>query len=482
MPDTRAPNHNTCNMSPHAPATPAVQRLRATAYQVYAMKVILASSSKAADTLQPHCPRTQKLLEENMALRAETDRLKRRRSKEEELCKTVRRLNEQVERQRLTMDLLGSRATREREELQETAKRLLIRQKVTLDEKRERELSSLNLRVEEAEAEAAKLRTAASVEAVARGEQQHMIDTLQAELKQVEDSLLDASEWDVYRGRELRRRISVLDHRILELQAEYEAASKLEQERIDAQITQLKADRQSELLHEEMSSKLHTDIERLKQELTASQQQAAADLKHLSQEKDREIGCMRHKIEVLEQDLERKGRKHERTPEDVAQDRPHGWFAASSCDNEAGAACIDAGYFHRLGLLGGGEVSGRNYSQTACYETSLTLDPCNSECWNHLGVAGGGVVSGEHRTQTDCYQKAVEHNELNLWAWNNLAYVGGGEVNGQVLSKLDCYQKCVELDETDARAWRKIGLEGGGHVHGRFFSQSECFGKSGYSF
>lgn len=476
------------NMSPTA-QSPALQRLKASSHSVYAMTALsrlLLSHRKAAST-----PTPQQLLEENAALRAETERLKLRRAKDEGLTKTVRRLSEQIERQRISLDLQCERAARDHQELEETAKQLLVRQKAALDDKRDRELGTLLQRLAAVEAEAEILRETSEAQRLAKDEQQQVVIALKSELKQVEDSLLEASEWDVARGRELRRRIALLDQEILDLHAAKDSASRREQAAFAQQIEALETEKRAQLLQAGAGPDLHAENERLQQELDATKRHAAADLKNLAGSKDAQMRVVMSEVLALQEQL-RCIENEEAARANAAEEQAASWYrmaTSQKVDAPSQGKCYkkvvelapdanDARYWHSLGFMGGGTVSGTEHSQIECYQSSLALEGSNSACWNHLGVAGGGVVLGELYTQAQCYQKALEHDESNRWAWNNLGYLGGGKVKGREVSKIECYQKCVELDGTDVRAWRKLGIEGGGYVHGQHMSQAECYARS----
>ena len=51
--------------------------------------------------------------------------------------------------------------------------------------------------------------------------------------------------------------------------------------------------------------------------------------------------------------------------------------------------------------------------------------------WYNLGVIGGGTIGGKCYSEKDCHQKSLSLDPFCLDAWANLAKVGGGQVGGK---------------------------------------------------
>ena len=52
-------------------------------------------------------------------------------------------------------------------------------------------------------------------------------------------------------------------------------------------------------------------------------------------------------------------------------------------------------------------VESKYYSQTLCFAEALSLDHKDVSGWVYLGVGGGGEVHGEQYSKKDCYVTAL---------------------------------------------------------------------------
>eukprot|EP00931_Biecheleriopsis_adriatica_P099893 TRINITY_DN7471_c0_g1_i6.p2 TRINITY_DN7471_c0_g1~~TRINITY_DN7471_c0_g1_i6.p2 ORF type:complete len:115 (-),score=16.92 TRINITY_DN7471_c0_g1_i6:32-376(-) len=82
--------------------------------------------------------------------------------------------------------------------------------------------------------------------------------------------------------------------------------------------------------------------------------------------------------------------------------------------------------WHNLGVVGGGEVGGRQYSKKDCYLEALRIDPRFADAWNGLGVVGGGEVGGRQYSRKDCYLEALRIEPGYAEAQRNLRGANAG--------------------------------------------------------
>ncbi|MFT5171478.1 MAG: hypothetical protein ACI9BD_001255 [Candidatus Marinamargulisbacteria bacterium] len=134
--------------------------------------------------------------------------------------------------------------------------------------------------------------------------------------------------------------------------------------------------------------------------------------------------------------------------------------------------------WNMFGFVGGGKVNGQQYSEKDCYIEALNLDDRHAPAWCNLGVAGGGEVNGQQYSPKDCVIKSLNLDDRNAAVWYNLGSKSGGEVNGQQYSPKDCVEKALNLNDRHPSAWAELGYEGGGKVKGKQYSRADCFVKS----
>eukprot|EP00746_Dinoflagellata_sp_MGD_P136262 gnl/MRDRNA2_/MRDRNA2_70228_c0_seq1.p1 gnl/MRDRNA2_/MRDRNA2_70228_c0~~gnl/MRDRNA2_/MRDRNA2_70228_c0_seq1.p1 ORF type:complete len:890 (-),score=131.44 gnl/MRDRNA2_/MRDRNA2_70228_c0_seq1:97-2733(-) len=140
----------------------------------------------------------------------------------------------------------------------------------------------------------------------------------------------------------------------------------------------------------------------------------------------------------------------------------------------------------------GAQIKGQWYSRKDCLEKASSINRAlasgaweravasdennpeeNPEMWLKLGRNGGGAVN---YSQSACLEKALSLNPASAEAWQFLGVAGGGKVCGLEYSAKDCYRYALTLDPALEAAWSKLAVNGGGYVNGTFHSAEKCLG------
>ena len=105
----------------------------------------------------------------------------------------------------------------------------------------------------------------------------------------------------------------------------------------------------------------------------------------------------------------------------------------------------------RLAFLFAGLPLAWACSSTETCTAYLNQNPEDADAWCDLGVTGGGEVTGTQYTRKQCYEQALKFDPKYARAWYNLGVDGGGEVAGAKYTEQQCFSKAQGLYEQEAR-------------------------------
>ena len=59
-------------------------------------------------------------------------------------------------------------------------------------------------------------------------------------------------------------------------------------------------------------------------------------------------------------------------------------------------------------------IDGKKYTTKECYEQSLSKNPKHYEAWCNLGILGGGNVRGKDYSTIDCHKKELFYSNPKM--------------------------------------------------------------------